>query len=84
MDPLRKGIPTNLLKMIILGHANTKLCARHKCKLGNFVENNAGISQGSPLSAQLFIIYADYAMQIYTNDIQNARVKTIKKPDTWR
>ena len=32
VDPLRKGIPTNLLKIIILGHADTKLCARHTGK----------------------------------------------------
>ena len=69
-----KGIPTNLLKIIILGHTDTKLCARHNGKLGTPVNNNTGIFQGSPLSALLFIIYADYAMNIYTSDIINAGV----------
>ena len=43
-------------------------------ELGNFV-NNTGIFQGSPLSAQLFIIYADYAMAIYSKDIHNAKIQ---------
>ena len=69
-----KGIPRNLLKIITLGHTGAKLCARRKCKLGNFVKNNTGIFQGSPLSAQLFIIYDEYAMAIYTSDVNNADV----------
>ena len=28
----------------------------------------------APLSAQLFIIYGDYAMEIYTSDVNNAGI----------
>ena len=59
--------------MIILGHANTKLCTKYSGGLGNF--DNAGIVQGSPLSAQLFIIYDDHAVAICPNDIRNGRLQ---------
>ena len=44
-------------------------------KLGTFASNNTGIFQGAPLSAQLFIIYADYEMEIYTSDVNNAGIR---------
>ena len=60
--------------MKILGRANAKLCARHTGQLGAFVENNIGISQWVPLSAQRFIIYDDHSMQIYTSDTKNTQI----------
>ena len=71
---IRKRYTGNLLKLIIFGKTDTKLFARHTGHLGNFVGNKTGVSQGRPLSAQLFIIYADYDMQIYTTDINNAGI----------
>ena len=75
--PYENGIPGNLLKIIIIGHNNTKLCARHTGNIGKLVDNKTRVLQGSPLSAQLLIIYADYDMGAYTTDINNAGVSKI-------
>ena len=76
--PIWKGIPNNLLKIIIIGHTDAKLCSRHKGELGPFVANNTGVSTWSPISAQLCIIYADYALDIYTSDVNNAGIGKIE------
>ena len=73
-----KGLHNNLFGIIILWRADANFCARQCGKLGDFVNNNAGAFQGSPLSAQLCIIYADCAMVIYANDIYNAYVSTAR------
>ena len=49
------------------GHSDNKLWAKYNNKLSKLVHNNTGVFQGSPLSAQLFIIYADYVMNEYKN-----------------
>ena len=36
--------------------------------------NNIGVFQGSPISAQLFIIYDDYIMENYSNDIRKENI----------
>ena len=58
-------------KIIILGRANTKIMRKTQRGPGNFANGNTGISQGSPLSEQLFVIYADRAVEIYTPHINN-------------
>ena len=73
-----KDLPCNLLKIIILGHTDSKLRARLHDQLGTFVNNNNGVFQGSPPCAQLFIIYTDCALEIYTHDITNAKVRTMQ------
>ena len=56
------GLPIELLRMIIIGRIDTKLCAKRNGHLSRFAGDNACIFHGCPLSAQLFIIYADYGM----------------------
>ena len=55
--------------MIINGHTKNQLC----CKIGNLIsktiENNIGVPQGNPVSAQLFIIYAEHVMKTYRTNI---------------
>ena len=58
-------------KNIIAGHNNNKLCVKHKTKLSKLIHNNVGVFQGSPISAQLFIIYADSVMNDYKKEINN-------------
>ena len=45
-------------------------------------EQQYGNLQGRPLSAQLFIIYDDSAMEIYTSDVNNAGIS--KMPNIIR
>ena len=72
-------MPVNLLKLPFL-----EILARNyaigalRNSAGDFVNNDACVSQGIPLSARLFAIYDDYSMAIYTNGLRNAKVSTIQ------
>ena len=57
---------------------DVQLRARHSGQIGNFVNINNGVSHGGPLSAQLFIIYPDYATKSYTCDIRNANISSVQ------
>ena len=52
----KKGIPCNLLKIIILWRDDTRLCVRNSRQLGSFVENNTGVSQGRHHSANFSLL----------------------------
>ena len=47
------------------------LCTRQKGHFCNDIGNNVGVFQGSPLFAQLFIIYDDNVMSKYRQEIKN-------------
>ena len=70
----KKGLPVAFINMIKIGHNNNQLCSKINGEYSNLINNNVGVFQGSPLSAYLFIIYADYIMKQYNN--------SIKKPST--
>ena len=43
--------------IIKIGHPGTCLIAKNNGRIGKKTDNNKGVSQGSPVSAFLFIIY---------------------------
>ena len=55
----KKGIPLYNIPHIRKGHHNTNLCAKHRGRYDPQIKNNIGVSQGSAVSALLFIIYLD-------------------------
>ena len=61
------GTPRTYIRAQQPGHTGTQL--RHKLdgQLGGEINNNKGVSQGIPLSAQLFAIYFNAALQEYDN-----------------
>ena len=56
--------------MLIRGHNNKQLRSNHNGKLGDYIRSNVGVSQGSPIGAQLFIIYSDNVMNEYNNSFK--------------
>ena len=74
-----KGLPINMIKIIEIMHKNTKLKPKQNNKLGESTLNNMGCFQGSPLSALIFIIYADEMMERYEQNLKEERKKTITK-----
>ena len=54
------------------------LRSKQSGKYSQQIENNIGVFQGSPLSAILFIIYADYVMKKYDGKVKNANIKINK------
>ena len=59
------GLTKNLTRAIINCHLDAQLCAKHLNNRCPLIPNNIGGFRGSPLSAQLFIIYAEHAMINY-------------------
>ena len=68
-DTLRKGIPTKPIRNIIQGHHGNILQGKHDGQLGREIHNNKGVFQGIPISALLYIIFADGAMGEYKKEI---------------
>ena len=62
---IKKGLPIELVRLIVKTHSNTYIRAREKNKLSKKQEINTGVYQGSPLSALLFIVYTDAMMEDY-------------------
>ena len=62
----KKGLPIDMTLHIRRGHKQTKLMAKTQGQYGELVDNNAGVFQGSAISALLFIIYLDDMMEDYT------------------
>ena len=58
----KKGIPIEMTNHIRQGHHGTKLPPKYKGRYGAPSPNNIGVSQGSAISALLFIIYMDEVM----------------------
>ena len=65
---LEKGIPIEMVRLIMKTHSNTKIRARESNRLSKKQETNTGVFQGSPLSALLFIIYTDSMMEKYEKE----------------
>ena len=53
----RKGLPLELIGMLMEGHRETKLQVKNKGTYGDPVETNIGVFQGAAFSALGFIIY---------------------------
>ena len=68
------GLPIDFVKILKIGHEGNKL--RPKCDgyTGNG-ENNKGVFQGSPISATIFIIYAERTMGRYKSNIDLVTTK---------
>ena len=62
-----------------MGHLGTNLKPKSNGQLGNSVKNNnnKGVFQGSPLSAFLFIIYAESTMGEYGNNLKNETIQNM-------
>merc|ERR1711915_739189 len=75
---MKKGIPIEMIRLVIKTQRNTELQAREKNKLGKKLEINRGIFQGSPLSALLLIIYTDQMMKEFDKEWTDKK-KTIEK-----
>ena len=56
--------------MIKLLHNNNQLRSKVNGGYSQLINNNIGVFQGSPLSAYLFIIYADHIMKQYNKSIK--------------
>jgi len=82
----KKGIPLETITHIRKGHQNTMLRAKHQGKYGEASENNVGVSQGSAISALMFIIYLDDMMEDYEainhKEKLISRQQIIRDPDT--
>ena len=60
--------------MSIQRHTNTELCSKDNGILGDYIHINVVVFQGSPLSAQLFIIYSDNVMNEYNNSLKTTNI----------
>merc|ERR1711915_1092257 len=78
---IKKGIPIEMVRLIIKTQKNTQLQAREKNKLGEKQEINRGIFQGSPLLALLFIIYTDQMMKEFDEDWKEKKEKMGEKKE---
>ena len=63
------GLPIRFINDIRNGHQGNTLRPKVKGELGKKVGNNIGVFQGSPLSALLFIIYAERIMTDYNESL---------------
>ena len=70
-----KGLPIELIDLIKKGHTGNYLCSKINNQYTKLIKNNIGVFQGSPLSACLFIIYADYVMNEYKNEIKQTNTQ---------
>ena len=52
-----------MIRHIRRGHQGTRLAPKYRGSYGEAKENNIGVSQGSEISALLFIIYLDDMME---------------------
>ena len=68
-----KGLPAELIRIIHIMHKNTKLQPKQSNRLGQKIYNNNGCFQGSPLSALVFVIYADEMMNRYEQELKKQR-----------
>ena len=63
------GLPLNFIRTIKVGHEGIKLTPKCGGYIGKSEDNNKGVFQGSPLSATLFIIYAEQMMKQYQENL---------------
>ena len=69
VEIIRKALHSHCVKYIIQGHTDTLLRRNRKDPLRHYIQNNVGVSQGNTISAKLFIIYAEAAIENYTNKL---------------
>ena len=62
------GLPLIFATEIETGRDGTKLIPKYDGYIGTSEDNNTGVSQCSPLSAALFIIYAEQMMKQYRDN----------------
>ena len=72
-----RSLPSNLIKIITMGHQGTKLMPRNNGIIGGKVINNIGAFRGSPLCAFLFIIYAEGVMGGYNNSLKHETIQNM-------
>ena len=65
----QQGTPLDMVEQLKMGHTGTRLCAKHAGCVGTSIYNNKGVSQGSPISAHLFIIYLDTVIRKYEQQL---------------
>ena len=65
-----KGLPTTSTQRIKGGRINNKLRSKRSNKLIDYTDSNIGVFRCSPISANLCIIYADRAMEEYSDKIR--------------
>ena len=73
-----KGVPIKLIEIIIKGHTDNTLAGKLNGELSNEIENDKGVFQGSPISALLYIIFADGIMDEYKNELKQLKIPKIK------
>ena len=61
--------------MLVDGRNNKQLRSRYKGIMGPYIHNNIGVSQGSPIIAQLYIIYDGYVMRISQDKSKYKKLK---------
>ena len=75
-----------LIDIIIKGHTDNILTGKLNGEFGDEVLNNQGVFQGSPISALLYIIFADGIMGEYKdllNNIEHGKINlNVKNLDT--
>ena len=52
----------------------TLLCGKHKGIISEYAPDDIGVSQGSPISDQLFTIYAANVVNEYKNTLNNSNI----------
>ena len=67
-----KGLPWDLIKQLRSGHSGNYLVPKYKGRMGDKINNNKGVFQGSPLSPLLFIIYFARLLEIYEERLTNS------------
>ena len=70
-----KGLPTNLIDMIINGHTDNSLYGKLNCEIGTETYSDKGVFEGSPTSASIYIIFADGIMEEYKDEIKKKNCK---------
>ena len=63
------------IDIIIKGHTENTLVGKIDGKFGKEVVNNKGVSLGSPISALLYIIFADIIMGSYKEELNKPNTK---------
>ena len=74
----RKGLPTTFTDMVNIGHNSNQLCSIVNNEYARMAGNNIGVLSGTPLSAHLFIIYADRIMYAYIKMAKTTLPKILK------
>ena len=72
-----KGIPMPIIHNIIKGHHDNILRGKHNGAMGNKIPYNKGAPQGIPISALLYITFADGITHEYKQELRKHPIKKI-------